>query len=693
MLRDLDINEHLKQKGYTNKLISYQEFLELYEPYKNEMSELEFSKILGISYSNYFTIKGRGTKARILKEEKVISEERKEEIRNALKEKGYANRLVSYQEFLELYEPYKNEMTEVEFANIIGMLYPNYKNIKSRGTRTRILKEKKVITEARKEEIRNTLIEKGYAKRSISYQEFLELYEPYKNEMSDTEFRKIIGISDPSYMSIKNRGTKARILKEEVISKEKKEEIRENLRKKGYTNKLISYQEFLELYEPYKNEMTEVKFAEIIDISYINYMSMKNSGERTRMLKEEKVIPKEIMEEIRENLRKKRYTNKLISYQEFLELYEPYKNEMSEIEFAEIIGIVYANHNNMKNKGTRTRILKEEKVITEARQEEIREDLRKKGYENKLIGYQEFLELYEPYKNEMTDIEFIEIIGISYTNYMNVKNDGARASIKLNYKKLTRLIYKLRLDSREYKREELEKLCKEYGVTLYELLSQIFPSTIVERFMNKEFIYIGITPIPESFLEKYSEELLCTAQELSKSISKKYKLKRYIEDIASEALLDAIRKRGDTVKNSETEEEALEFIRNYMSRVIKYKYISKCKVRGTVSLDAKIGKERNRTRYDVIKTLQNTETEEVVIQERESEETKEAEKSEKNIVEDMKTCYENGMKNTEAIEYVRKKYGISRKELLKILEQELSRKRRIVKTATGEVYLGEEYDD
>ena len=620
MLRDLDINEHLKQKGYTNKLISYQEFLELYEPYKNEMSELEFSKILGISYSNYFTIKGRGTKARILKEEKVISEERKEEIRNALKEKGYANRLVSYQEFLELYEPYKNEMTEVEFANIIGMLYPNYKNIKSRGTRTRILKEEKVITEARKEEIRNALKEKGYEKRSISYQEFLELYEPYKNEMSDTEFRKIIGISDPSYMSIKNR-------------------------------------------------------------------------ERKRIIKEEKVIPKEIREEIRENLRKKRYTNKLISYQEFLELYEPYKNEMSEIEFAYTIGIVYANHNNMKNKGTRTRILKEEKVITEARQEEIREDLRKKGYENKLIGYQEFLELYEPYKDEMTDIEFIEIIGISYTNYMNVKNDGARASIKLNYKKLIRLIYKLRLDSREYKREELEELCKEYGVTLYELLSQMFPSTILERFMNKEFIYIGITPIPESFLEKYSEELLCTAQELSKSISKKYKLKRYIEDIASEALLDAIRKRGDTVKNSETEEEALEFIRNYMSRAIKYKYISKCKVRGTVSLDAKIGKERNRTRYDVIKTLQNTETEEVVIQERESEETKEAEKSEKNIVEDMKTCYENGMKNTEAIEYVRKKYGISRKELLKILEQELSRKRRIVKTATGEVYLGEEYDD
>ena len=40
--------------------------------------------------------------------------------------------------------------------------------------------------------------------------------------------------------------------------------------------------------------------------------------------------------------------------------------------------------------------------------------------------------------------------------------------------------------------------------------------------------------------------------------------------------------------------------------------------------------------------------------------------------------------------YVRKKYGISRKELLKILEEELSKKRKIMKTSTGKVYLGEE---
>ena len=42
--------------------------------------------------------------------------------------------------------------------------------------------------------------------------------------------------------------------------------------------------------------------------------------------------------------------------------------------------------------------------------------------------------------------------------------------------------------------------------------------------------------------------------------------------------------------------------------------------------------------------------------------------------------------------YVRKKYDLSRKELIKIIEKELSEKRKIVKTANGRVYLGEEYE-
>ena len=390
---------------------------------------------------------------------------------------------------------------------------------------------------------------------------------------------------------------------------------------------------------------------------------------------------KERKEEIRKILKEKGYSNKPITYQEFLELYEPYKEEMKESDFAGILEISYGNHGGMKYKGQRAIILKEEKEIPEERKEEIRKGLKEKGYSNKLITYQEFLELYKPYKEEMKEKKFAEIIGISYGNYHHMKNHGTRTKIKFNYKELNRIKYQLKLESREYKKEELEKLCEKYEVTLEELLLELYPNSNINTLINKEILYIGTCPIPKDFLQKYSEELLRVAQSLSKIISRKYKLGGYREDIASDVLLRVIEKKGELVKNSESEEETLEVIKKYMAVAIKYQYINRCRVKGKISLDVNIGKDKKSTRYAVVKAPEKE------IQ------FKEEEESEEKIVEDMKRCYEEGMESAEAILYVRKKYGISREELLKILEEELSKKRKIVRTSTGNVYLGEEYDD
>ncbi len=693
-----EIREDLIKRDYTNKLVNYQEFLELYKPYQKEMSEMEFAEILGISYSNYMNIRHKGTRARVLKVKNRIPKERKKEIIEDLRKKGcYRNKSINYQEFLELYKPYEKEMSEKEFVGIIGISYDSYMYIKNKGQRTKILKEENKIPEKRKEEIREELIKKGcYRNKLIDYQEFLELYKPYEKEMSEKEFAEILGISYGNYISMKNKGTRAKVLKEESkISGERKEKIREDLIKRGYRNKSIDYQEFLELYKPYEKEMSEIEFSKILEISYSNYNHMKNGGRRARVLKEENRIPGERKEEIREDLIKRGYRNKLTDYQEFLELYKPYEKEVSEIEFAEILGISYSNYNHMKNGGRRARVLKEENRIPGERKEEIRENLIKRGYRNKLIDYQEFLELYKPYEKEMSEIEFAEILGISYGNYKNMKNNRTRAKINFSYQKLRRMRYKLSLDSREYKREELEQLCKKYKITLEELLLDIVPDIVVENVMNKENIYIGRCKVPENFLNRHSEELLHMSRELSKKMGKKYKFKSDTEDIASEALIYIIERKGDIVKNHETEEEALEFMRRYMLKVIKYKYIDRCKVRGTLSLDETIDDDGKRTRYEIVKAPPKTETEKNKSKETsdsKKEEIQESEKSAVSIVDDMKMCYENGMKDSDAIAYVRDKYGISRKDLLKILEKELSKKRKIIKSSTGKVYLGEEYE-
>ena len=48
----------------------------------------------------------------------------------------------------------------------------------------------------------------------------------------------------------------------------------------------------------------------------------------------------------------------------------------------------------------------------EERYNEIREQLISQGYANKHITYSEFLAIYEPYKEEMSEKEFIHVLGI-----------------------------------------------------------------------------------------------------------------------------------------------------------------------------------------------------------------------------------------------------------------------------------------
>ena len=70
---------------------------------------------------------------------------------------------------------------------------------------------------------------------------------------------------------------------------EEREKIRKELKDKGYTNKFINYQEFLELYDLNKGLMVEKEFAEILGITYDGYLNIKNKGQRTKILKEENI--------------------------------------------------------------------------------------------------------------------------------------------------------------------------------------------------------------------------------------------------------------------------------------------------------------------------------------------------------------------------------------------------------------------
>ena len=209
-------------------------------------------------------------------------EERDKEIREQLIAQGYANKHITYSEFLALYELYKEEISEKEFANVLGISYGNWQNIKHRNEKAVILK-KDMTDEDReklKQEIVSTLIERGYQNKRIDYTELLKLYEPYRIKLKESEFASILGISYENWQNIKHRNQKAVILKKEDKTDEDREKLKQEivseLIERGYQNKRIDYTEFLKLYEPYRIKLKESEFASILGISYGNWQNIKH---------------------------------------------------------------------------------------------------------------------------------------------------------------------------------------------------------------------------------------------------------------------------------------------------------------------------------------------------------------------------------------------------------------------------------
>lgn len=279
------------------------------------------------------------------------------------------------------------------------------------------------------EAIRKDLIREGYRNKSIDYEEFRMLFEPYKTKMTEREFANILGMSEYGLSNIKSKRSKenkprrTRILKEEFnIAEDRKRQIRLELINKGYKGKSIYYSEFKDLYEPYIEEMGEKEFARIIGISYPNYNNIRNSDARAIILKETEEVSEERRNKIIENLRQNGYGDSIINYEEFLDIYKPYEGEMSKIEFAEILGISYLGFNDIRKQRKRARILKDRNKIEKERKETIVRTLKAEGYGNGKINYEEFGEIYKPYKKEMSEREFARILGISNDNYLYIKN-------------------------------------------------------------------------------------------------------------------------------------------------------------------------------------------------------------------------------------------------------------------------------
>ena len=391
--------------------------------------------------------------------------------------------------------------------------------------------------------------------------------------------------------------------------------------------------------------------------------------------------------EIRKKLIAQGYANKRITYKEFLSLYESYKEEMSEKEFASILGISYGNLQNIKYKNTKAVILKEYKTDKERKklEQEIVSDLMEKGYQNKKIDYAEFLKLYEPYRTKAKESEFASFLGISYANWQNIKQGISKSIINFEHKYFSRILFLFR-ENKEYDLEYFEKVSKDFELPISKILEiltkgKINSQELINALYTRGKIFVGQTKISDSFLQKYVEIISNVIHKYSKFIGERLHTSLYAEDIAQETILWVINNKGSIEKNFE-EKIALKRIIIYAKTYCKYMHFEAFGQKKVVSLDEVVSKDGKLTRLIRVKSKENVQNS---VEKREEE----IEISEEDTpITVIQQCLLNGMNREESLSFVMEKFNIIQKELLEMLTEELSKKNKLKVAETGEIYLG-----
>ena len=128
-------------------------------------------------------------------------EQEKEQILDEILQNFSPCQIIDYKQFLDLYEQYKDKMSEQEFAEILEINYKNFSNVKNCNTRAKILKSKTNLSKEEKELIIKEVLTKTRAGQSINYNQFINLYQPYKSKISESEFASLLEIASYNFYS------------------------------------------------------------------------------------------------------------------------------------------------------------------------------------------------------------------------------------------------------------------------------------------------------------------------------------------------------------------------------------------------------------------------------------------------------------------------------------------------------------
>ncbi len=263
--RNQVVEELIKNKNARPyQYCDYERFLELYSGYEEKYSEKTFYEMLDLSYRDFYQIKNKKDKKRILRDcfskEKVVEE---------LLQSGKvtAGEEISLDKFNELHNEFNYfdrklfaeilEITEGERENLEGRYTQKVQILRSKLPKKRILSGQEIKNEEKNQALKmlGELFQKGVIQynQRIDYIEFKKLYSYLgKTRIPEHELAEMLGIPYFQYQNMRHMGKKIRIKNYKTLESirimgtlEKrfysKEEIEEMLNKHN-----ISLEEFME---------------------------------------------------------------------------------------------------------------------------------------------------------------------------------------------------------------------------------------------------------------------------------------------------------------------------------------------------------------------------------------------------------------------------------------------------------------
>ena len=320
------------------------------------------------------------------------------------------------------------------------------------------------------------------------------------------------------------------------------------------------------------------------------------------------------------------------------------------------------------------------------------------------INYYQFLEMYEPYKEKLTEEEFAKVLGIRYANYTTMKYNRNRARIQKKQSEIERIKYELK-ESRYYSKDELEEVAKKYNVEVDELIAHLCCKNrrknlceYKELLDEKGKIWLGKTKCTKKFAENHAKEILKYAHKFSKILCKDYHTTTKVEDFAMQTVIYILEKRGDIEKNyGDDFEKAERIIKRQIFMSIKIRCICEIKkVKRTISI-YKDAASKDGKKGDPILNLKGKyaehdeqndvqkQVEDIIL----DEEKKQTKQPEELCVEALKIYIDNGFSRQEAIAKTSEKLGMDPEEMLDALKTYLIKNKKVRKTQNEEYILGD----